>query len=238
MPTSSMEATATTQWSTVAPRPVTADLASGFANGHGGDTLPRDGGPDRFSLARHRSRLRGSQHLPGRGRRRHPQGTAGDDHLDGSSGFDTLDGGEGTDDCVAGESQLDCEGSAVAGDERSSWVATRPSKALGPSGGRRRADAVRPIVPVAAAQHLLPAGPLRPGPGKAWPERGRFAIGFRIQLFCVTGRPRGHRAAHVSLFLIHDPARHPAAGSSTFPLLGPVSSSPGDRTSISGPRFV
>jgi Ca2+-binding RTX toxin-like protein len=99
-----------------APRPVTADLASGFANGHGGDTLL---GVEDVIGSRWPDILRGSEvrnlFLGGDGGDI-LEGTAGDDVLDGNLAFDTLDGGEGTDDCVEGESQLDCEGNNMAPD--------------------------------------------------------------------------------------------------------------------------
>jgi Ca2+-binding RTX toxin-like protein len=97
-----------------APRPITADLAAGFASGHGADTI--------LSL----------EHLIGsvwpdivRGTDTTNiffggvggdiiEGLAGDDHLDGGDGFDTLDGGEGTDECANGESALECEGSTAS----------------------------------------------------------------------------------------------------------------------------
>ncbi|MFN2594109.1 MAG: calcium-binding protein, partial [Actinomycetota bacterium] len=94
-----------------APRPVTADLASGFANGHGADTLL---GIEDLIGSRWPDLVRGSEDrnvfIGGEGGDI-LEGLTGDDYLDGQNGFDTLDGGDGVDQCVNGESMLDCEGS-------------------------------------------------------------------------------------------------------------------------------
>lgn len=97
-----------------APRPVTADLASGFANGHGADTLLSI---ESLLGSRWPDIFRGSDDdniFIGADGGDILEGMGGDDYLDGGAAFDTADGGDGADDCVQVESLLDCEGSAPA----------------------------------------------------------------------------------------------------------------------------
>jgi Ca2+-binding RTX toxin-like protein len=92
-----------------ARRPVTADIAAGFAEGSGSDTIV---GIEGLIGSAFSDYLRGdasANTLLGAAGDDVLEGRAGDDDLWGGEGADALDGGEGSDSCREAEFTTDCE---------------------------------------------------------------------------------------------------------------------------------